>query len=157
MKKLIIFASIIIVLFGGLAVLTTYQNNKKAEGNPYGKAKLNPATTAQLGDPNYQNQILPEELKNKLEDGETITVYFYSPLCEYCNLTTPIVSPLAEELSIDVKRFNLLEFEDGYQDFGIQSTPTLIHYVNGKEVNRVVGLQEEETFRKWFTEVVLAE
>jgi len=157
MKKLIIFATVIVVLFGGLAFLTNYQNNQKAEGNPYGKAKLDPATTAQLDDPNYQNQILPDELKSQLDAGKTVTVYFYSPLCEYCNLATPIVAPLAEELSVDVKRFNLLEFESGYNDFGIQSTPTLVHYENGKEVNRVVGLQEEEAYHKWFTEVVLAE
>lgn len=53
MKKILIFAGIVIVLFGGLAFVTNYQQTEKAEGNPYGKDKLNPATVDQLEDPNY--------------------------------------------------------------------------------------------------------
>ncbi|MFC4323881.1 thioredoxin family protein [Litchfieldia salsa] len=153
MKKIIIFVSIIVVLFGGLAFATSYANKKAAEGNPYGKAKLNPATTKQLDDPNYQNQILPEELEESLKNNETLTVYFYSPTCAYCQQTTPILVPLVDDLGVDVKKLNLLEFEDGWQDFAINSTPTLIHYENGKEVKRIEGLQTEETFREWFSDI----
>ena len=153
MKKLIIFISIIVVIFGALAFLTTYQNNQKAEGNPYGKAKLDPATIGQLDDPLYQNQILPDDLKQRLDDGESLTVYFYSPTCVYCQQTTPIVGPLTEELGIDLKRFNLLEFEDGWNDFNIESTPTMIHFVDGKEEKRVVGLQEEDVFKSWLSDI----
>ncbi len=149
MKKIIIFASIIVILFGGLAFLTNYQNAQKAKGNPYGKSTLDPATIAQLNDPNYQNPILPDELKKSLDAGETLTVYFYSPTCEYCKLATPILSPLAGEMGIDVKQFNLLEFPEGWTSHNIESTPTLVHYVDGKEVDRIVGLQEEEAYRAW--------
>jgi thioredoxin 1 len=153
LKKLIIFVSIIVVIFGALAFLTTYQNKQKAEGNPYGKAKLDSATIGQLDDPLYQNQILPDDLKQRLDDGESLTVYFYSPTCVYCQQTTPIVGPLTEELGIDLKRFNLLEFEDGWDDFNIESTPTMIHFVDGKEEKRVVGLQEEEVFKSWLSDI----
>ena len=153
MKKLVIFISIIVVIFGALAFLTTYQNKQKAEGNPYGKSNLDPATIGQLEDPLYQNQILPDDLKQRLDDGETLTVYFYSPTCVYCQQTTPIVGPLAEELGIDLKRFNLLEFEDGWNNFNIESTPTIIHFVDGVEERRIVGLQEEDVFKSWLSEI----
>ncbi|WP_078549335.1 thioredoxin family protein [Litchfieldia alkalitelluris] len=157
MKKLIIFVSIIVVLFGGLAFVTTYSNSQKAKGNPYGKPTLNPATLSQLDDPLYQNQILPEELQERLDAGETLSVYFYSPTCPACQETSPILVPLTDELGIDLKKFNLLEFEDGWNDYNIEATPTVIHFVDGKEVKRIVGYQEEATFREWFSDITATE
>ncbi|MEH7238492.1 thioredoxin family protein [Bacillus sp. JJ1562] len=151
MKKIVIFTAIIVVLFGGLAFVTTTQNKQKAEGNPYGKDNLDPATLNQLDDPNYQNQILPDELETKLENGETMTVYFYSPTCVHCQNTTPVIIPMVDEMGLDLKKFNLLEFEDGWKDYGIEYTPTLIHFENGKEVSRMVGYNPDHNeYKKWF-------
>ncbi|MFC0272177.1 thioredoxin family protein [Metabacillus herbersteinensis] len=152
MKKLLIFGAIIVVLFGGLAFVTTYQQKEQAEGNPYGKDDLKPATIDQLDDPNYQNLILPEDLEKKGEDKEDFTVYFYSPTCEYCKQTTPVLMPVADEAGVDINQFNLLEFEDGWNTYRIQSTPTLIHFKDGQEVERVEGYQEEATFKNLLTE-----
>lgn len=154
MKKVIIFTAVIVVLFGALALVTSLQNKQQAEGNPFNKSTLHPETVKQLENPNYQNIILPEELDQKLADGATMTVYFYSPTCPACVETSPIVVPLAEEMNIDLPMYNLLEFEDGWNDYGIESTPTIIHYVDGKEVDRIVGYQEEPTFRSWFGDTV---
>jgi thioredoxin-like negative regulator of GroEL len=154
LKKVIIFTSIIVVLFGALALVTSLQNSQKAEGNKFKKSTLHPETLKQIDDPNYQNIILPEDLEQRLADGETMTVYFYSPTCPACRETSPIVVPLAEQMNIDLPMFNLLEFEDGWNDYGIESTPTIIHYIDGKEVDRIVGYQEESTFNSWFTDTV---
>lgn len=151
---MIIFTVIIVGLFAALAIITTLQNSQKAEGNPFNKSRLDPETIKQLDDPNYQNIILPEEIDKQLADGATMTVYFYSPTCPACRETTPIVVPLSEEKGIDLKMYNLLEFEQGWSDYNIESTPTIIHYVDGKEVNRIVGYQEREVFSKWFDESV---
>ncbi|MFS0862413.1 thioredoxin family protein [Fredinandcohnia sp. 179-A 10B2 NHS] len=151
MKKLIIFTVIIVGLFGALAFITTSQNKQKVEGNPYGKDNLEQATIDQLDDENYGNQILPEELEEKLNNGESVTVYFYSPTCEWCKKTTPEIVPMTDEIGLDLKKYNLLEFEDGWNTYGIQSTPTLVHFENGEEVSRLVGYQEDpDSFKKWF-------
>ncbi|MBP3040344.1 thioredoxin family protein [Bacillaceae bacterium Marseille-Q3522] len=152
MKKVIIFLAIIIVLFSTVAILTNIQNSQQAANNPYNKSSLHPETIRQLEDPNYQNLILPQELNEKLNNKEDVTVYFYSPTCQYCQQTTPIVSPLSEEMDIDLVQFNLLEFENGFDDFHIESTPTIVQYKAGKESARIVGYQEEDTFRQWFNE-----
>ncbi|MBM6617050.1 thioredoxin family protein [Bacillus suaedaesalsae] len=152
MKKVLIFLGIIVILFGGLAFLTNYSNKQASEGNPFGKSKLDPATVKQLDDPNYKNQILPDELEEKLNNKESLTVYFYSPTCSHCQVTSPVVVPMAEELDFDLPLFNLLEFEDGWRDYGIKSTPTIVKYENGEEVSRVEGNVGDEAFRKWFEE-----
>lgn len=154
MKKVIIFLVVIIGIFAAIAAITKMQQNQAAEGNPYNKANLKPATIDQLDDPLYQNLILPEELKTKLEDGEDLTVYFYSPTCPHCVETTPVVAPLAEEMDIDLVQYNLHEFEQGWNEYNIESTPTIVHYKDGKETARIVGSQSEATFEDWFNEHV---
>ncbi|MDQ0219903.1 thioredoxin [Peribacillus cavernae] len=150
MKKIVIFLGIIIVLFAAIAIITNVQKEDKSEGNPYGKKNLQSATVDQLDDPNYQNLILPEELEQKLGDKEDVTVYFYSPTCPHCRNTTPIVAPLAEKMGIDLVQYNVLEFDKGWNDYQIESTPTIVHYKKGKEQDRIVGSNKESVFRNWF-------
>jgi thioredoxin 1 len=154
MKKVIIFLIVIIGIFAAIAVVTKLQQSEKVEGNPYKKDNLEPATIDQLEDPLYQNLILPDELKSKLEDEEDVTVYFYSPTCSHCKDTTPVVAPLTEDLGIDLVQFNLLEFEQGWDNYRIEATPTVIHFENGKETARITGSQSKETWENWFTENV---
>ncbi|MCA1056552.1 thioredoxin family protein [Rossellomorea aquimaris] len=154
MKKIIIFLVIVIGLFAAIALVTNMQNSQKAEGNKFKKDNLDPATVDLLDDPNYQNVILPDELEKKLEDKEDVTVYFYSSTCPHCKNTTPILAPLAEEMGVDMVQYNVLEFEQGWNDYAIEATPTLVHFEDGKEVARVVGSQPEEEFKQFFEEYV---
>lgn len=145
MKKVLIFAGIVFLLFGLLVFATNYQNKQKlagVENNPYNKTDLDPATIELLDDPNYQNIILPEELEQKLENGEDAIVYFFSSTCSFCKQATPILMPVAEEVGVEIVQYNLLEFQQGWNDYSIQATPTLVKYKGGKEVERVEGLQE---------------
>ncbi|WP_226677296.1 thioredoxin family protein [Rossellomorea aquimaris] len=157
MKKIIIFLVAIVGLFAAIAIVTSVQNNQKAEGNKFKKAKLNPATVELLDDPNYQNVILPEELEEKIKNKEDATVYFYSSTCIHCKRTTPTLAPLAEDMGVDMEQYNLLEFEQGWDQYGIEATPTLVHYEDGKEVARIVGEHPEEDFKRFFEENVKSE
>lgn len=156
-KKMLIIIGSVVVLFVALLFVMDYRNDQAVENsdNPYGKTDLDQATIDQLDDPNYGNQILPDELKEKIESGEAVTVYFYSPTCVYCQQTTPYLVPLAEENGVDMKKLNLLEFGQEAAEYGIESTPTLIHFEDGQEVERVVGQQEEAVFQAFFDEYVL--
>ncbi|UTR11203.1 thioredoxin family protein [Evansella sp. LMS18] len=149
MKKLMIIAVVIVVIFSALALITSAQNKQQSEGNPFGKSTLHPETIKQLDDPNYQNIILPEELYSALKLEEDIMVYFYSPTCEYCNLATPQIVSVAEELGTEVKMFNLLEFEQGWEEYKIDGTPTLVHFETGREIARVSGLREKEAYKSF--------
>ncbi|WP_243291900.1 thioredoxin family protein [Bacillus sp. FJAT-47783] len=155
MKKILLFGGIIVLLFGLLAFITNYQNEQKlagVENNPYNKNDLDPATIELLEDPNYQNIILPEELEEKVKNKEDMIVYFFSSTCIHCKNTTPVLMPIAEELNMDIKQYNLLEFEQGWDQYNINSTPTLVQFKDGKEVNRVEGYQEEAFFKELLTE-----
>ncbi|WP_078381692.1 thioredoxin family protein [Sutcliffiella halmapala] len=154
MKKIIVIVSIIVAIFVALAVITNYQQKKSSEGNPYGKDKIKPSTQQQLNDPLYQNLILPDQLEEKLENGETTTVYFYSPECVYCQQTSPVIVPMAEEMDINLELYNILEFEQGWADYNIHSTPTIIHFENGKEIKRLEKYyQDHSVYSNWFEDI----
>lgn len=152
MKKIIIFLVVIIALFATLGIVTTMQKDEKLKtaDNPYGTDKLDPATIDQLDDPNYQNIILPAQLDKKLKAKEDVAVYYFSPLCEHCKRTTPVVAPLAEEMGIDLVQYNLLEFEQGWNEFNLEVTPTIVFYKNGVEQARITSENDEATFKQWF-------
>ena len=145
MKKIIIFLAVIIVLFATIAVINNKQTAQKVEGNPYGKDTLDPATIAQLDDENYQNIILPEDLEKKLANKEDGVIYFYSSTCAHCKSATPKIMEEAEKLGIEVLQYNLQEFEQGWDDYGIQSTPTLVVFEDGKLKESPAGTSQELT------------
>ena len=155
-KKVLIFIGVIVLLFGALYFVVTYQNNQAMEDNdnPYGTTNLEQPTIDLLDDPNYDNIILPDELDDQMTNGEDVTVYFFSPTCQFCVETTPYLAPLAKDNDIDMKQFNLLEFGQEGRQYAIESTPTLIHYEDGEEVARIVGQSSEEEFQSFFDEYV---
>lgn len=162
-NKMFIIIGVIVVLFAALYFLTNYQNKKTVDehDNPYVDkdiSELHQETIDLIGDPNYGNIIIPDELDEKLANGEDVTVYFFSPTCVYCQQATPVVAPLADELGVDMKKVNLLEY-DKMDYYGLEGTPSLVHYENGEEVGRIVGLPEnpEEDYRAFFEQYVLSE
>ncbi len=155
MKKIILFSTVIIVIFAAIAIITNKQNDSKTEGNPYGKDKLEQATIDLLDDDNYQNQIVPEDLQARIESGEPATVYFFSPTCPHCIRTTPILAPLAEEMDVDMVQLNLDEFPETGGTYGIYETPTLVYFEDGEFVDGIAGAAAENDYEDFFNRTVL--
>ncbi|HWI49819.1 MAG TPA: thioredoxin family protein [Rummeliibacillus sp.] len=152
---LLIIGFIIIAAFVALYFITSKSNEDKLANNPYGKDNLNPATIDILKDKNYQNIILPDELEKKIASGKPTMVYFFKSDCVHCKKITPILMPLAKDMGVHIDQFNLLEFEQGWDQYSIEGTPTLVYYKDGKEQLRVVGEQTEDTFKKFFEATIL--
>ena len=152
MKKLLIIGGVIVAIFALIIVLNNQANKEKLKDNPYGTTNLKQSTIDLIGNEHYSNIILPDELYEKVTSGESVTAYFFHPECQYCQQMTPILMPIAEEKGIHVYQFNMLEFQNESQPYGITSWPTLIHYEDGKEVTRSVGLptNPEEDIRAFF-------
>ncbi len=54
------------LLFAAIIVLTNMSNSDKLKDNPYDTDNLQQSTIDLLDDENYQNIILPDDLKQKL-------------------------------------------------------------------------------------------
>lgn len=158
-NRMVLILGSIVILFVALYFVVDYKNKQAIDtsGNPYGKEDLKQETIDQLDNPLYQNQITPDELNEELASSGDVTVYFYSPTCVHCQNTTPVLVPVAEDLDVDVKKLNLLEFEDDWDTYQIEGTPTLVHYKDGEEVTRIDGERSEDEFTAFFNEHVLNE
>ncbi|QEY22276.1 thioredoxin [Psychrobacillus sp. AK 1817] len=155
MKKIAIIGGVIVLVFVLIFVLNSQKNKNALEDNPYDTDNLKQSTIDLLDDPNYQNIILPKDLNEKIEKGETFTVYFFSPECSHCKEMTPRLTPIAEENNVEIFKYNILEYEQGWDDFNIKGTPTLVHFENGKEVARMPNAQPKENIQAFFDQVVL--
>ncbi|KGR79939.1 thioredoxin family protein [Ureibacillus manganicus] len=139
MKKLGIIGAVIVVLFAAVIILTNISNSSKLENNPYGTDNLRQSTIDLLDNENYQNIIQPEELQEKIASGEPVVAYLFSPECVHCMNFTPNLMPAAKEVGVHIDQLNILEYQAGWAEYGITSTPTLIFFNEGKEVQRIEG------------------
>ncbi|HGA1025239.1 TPA: thioredoxin family protein [Bacillus cereus] len=132
MKKIIVFIlitiSILILIF-----LTTTKKDSKENTTNY-----------------YQNEIKTNELQNDILKQDEKFIYFYQTNCHYCKKTSPIVVPMTKKLNINMEILNLEKEPNGWNQFKIEGTPTIIHYKNGKEIDRIEGEYKEEEFKEWF-------
>ncbi|MFF2175421.1 thioredoxin family protein [Lysinibacillus sp. NPDC058147] len=157
MKKLLIIGSVIVLLFVAIIVLTNVSNKSKlaSANNPYGDKELKQETIDQLDDENYQNIMLPDELEKKIKAGEDVNAYFFSPVCVHCKAFTPKLMPIAKELGVDIAQVNVYEYQELWDKYNIEATPTFIRFEGGKEVNRFVGALSDEKLRTFLNKEVL--
>ena len=153
MKKLGIIGAAVVLLFIAIIVLTNMSNSDKMEDNPYDTDNLQQSTIDLLDDENYQNIILPDDLQAKIESGEGVFAYMFSPECGHCMNFTPKLMAVAEQEDIQIDQLNVLEYENAWTTYQIEATPTLIYFENGEEVTRLVGDNDEESVRQFFAGV----
>lgn len=153
MKKLLIIGVAIIAFFALIVFLSNKSDEAKLKDNPYGTDNLKSSTIALIGDENYDNIVLPETLFEKIESGESVTAYYFHPECQFCMQMTPVLTPIAKEMDVNVLQYNMLEFGTQVSEkYDIKSWPALVHYEDGKEVGRMQGAQPEENIRAFFKE-----
>ena len=153
MKKLGIIGAAVVLLFAAIIVLTNMSNSDKMKDNPYDTDNLQQSTIDLLDDENYQNIILPDDLQAKIESGEGVFAYMFSPECGHCMNFTPKLMNVAEQEDIQIDQLNVLEYQNAWTTYQIEYTPTLIYFENGEEVTRIVGDKDEETVRQFFASV----
>jgi thioredoxin 1 len=73
-------------------------------------------------------------------------VDFWAPWCPPCRMQGPVVEKLAASFDgrAVVAKINTDEQAQTAGKFGVSSIPTLLIMKEGKEVKRLVGLQQEE-------------
>jgi len=96
----------------------------------------------EINDSNFESSVLKAE--------GLVLVDFWAPWCGPCRMQTPILEKLvqSDEISAAIMKVNTDEAPGVAQQMGIASIPTLILFKDGKEIDRMVGVQPEEVLKQ---------
>ncbi len=84
-----------------------------------------------------------------LQSQGKVLVDFWAPWCGPCRLQTPILEKLASNgINAKIVKCNTDDNPGIARKFGISAIPTLIVFENGKEIDRMVGVQPEEVLKR---------
>jgi thioredoxin 1 len=152
-KKVLAAAALSAFIIGVVLGVISYKSEQSSKAQElYQTTDLHPATKNILNDPNYQNIILPEELDQKIEQKEELYVYFFSPLCKYCEQSKNDITKAFKDENTELYQLNLLEYEEGYQKYNVRGTPAIFHYKDGKVADMIYGGRPLEEYSRWIEE-----
>jgi thioredoxin 1 len=85
-----------------------------------------------------------------LESPIPVVVDFWAPWCGPCRMLAPTIEKLAGEFAGKVKvgKMNTDENQDTPGGLRISAIPTVLVFQNGKEVDRLVGVNPENKFKQ---------
>ncbi|KAH8366077.1 hypothetical protein KR093_008855 [Drosophila rubida] len=99
----------------------------------------------------------PEEFENKVKKSQTpVVVDFFATWCNPCKMLTPRIESIVGEQagSIKLAKVDIDEHSELALDYDVAAVPVLVIMQNGKEVQRMVGLQDEDKIRAWVATAV---
>ncbi|ASI34727.1 MULTISPECIES: thioredoxin family protein [Exiguobacterium] len=94
--------------------------------------------------------LTASQVAEKLKSGDEFYTYFYQTGCVHCEKVKPYLVPLGEQQDIPFEQIDLAVEQSAWDTFGIEGTPTVVHFKDGKEVSRVAGEQTEESYKEFF-------
>ena len=101
--------------------------------------ELSGPTIDTLDNEDYQSNKTPAEVEEIVNSGEGEFVYFWSPTCVHCQEATPMLTDALDNIDNEVTQLNVLEYDQAWETYGINATPTLIYFEDGEEVERLEG------------------
>lgn len=97
---------------------------------------------------------LDEEKFAKVTAEGVSLVDFWAPWCQPCMMLSPVIEEVADELDgeVNVCKVNCDEQQQLAMLNGVMSIPCMILYVDGKEIDRLVGLNSKDDIIEFINE-----
>lgn len=100
-----------------------------------------------INNDNFESEVLNSNVPVLLE--------FYSDSCIPCKRMSPILAELEEEhTDIKVSKLNIKFGADTARKYNVMSSPTMVFFKNGEEVNRIKGVAKKADLEAVIKEIV---
>jgi len=100
-----------------------------------------------LSKENFDSEVLSEKACPVLVD-------FWATWCGPCQMLSPVIDELADELDGEVKvcKMDCDENSDFIMEMGVMTIPCLVLFVGGEEKGRLIGYNEKEAILDFIKE-----
>jgi len=88
-----------------------------------------------------------EGLEAVVDDSSVALVEFYTEWCGTCKRMTPVLETVAEDTDATVLTIDIESNLETAIEFGAQSAPTFVLFVDGQPVKQLRGGQTEQKLR----------
>lgn len=88
-----------------------------------------------------------DNIETVIEDSSIALVEFYTEWCGTCKRMKPVLEELAEDTDATILTIDIESNIETAIEFGAQSTPTFVLFVDGQPVKQLRGGQNEQTLR----------
>lgn len=87
------------------------------------------------------------EIGRKVQKGNKLLLYFYTPACGACKAMTPVVDKMSQE-NKDVHKVNLAKDMQLAKVFGVMGTPATVLVEDTKIKRYILGARSESFLRE---------
>jgi thioredoxin 1 len=87
-----------------------------------------------------------DHLGDVVASNDVVVVDFYADWCGPCQMLEPVLESVAADTAAAVAKVDVDRHQDIAGEFGVQGIPMLAVFAGGKQVEELVGLQEQDTF-----------
>ena len=93
-------------------------------------------------------EITDSNYKEILAEGKPVVMDFWAPWCGPCKMVSPIIDELAAEYEgrVIIGKCDVDDNDEVAVEFGIRSSPTVLFFKDGKQVDKQVGSVAKSVF-----------